>query len=788
MFRKHTFEQALSSISSSSDFSPHQNTKPSPDPGGEPPPPENLPSEIIDLAPTGIRTTFGTETFLDVGSDATVKLGTSPLKKLQIFLPGELNDYEHLGLRQNSHVSASDDLNPGSVITVDGVAIATIPRAVDQWALAFNFNEDATPERVQELIHCLTYTNTSDNHFIYSNYLEVVLVDANAKETSTSFDVIVAPEDAKVLTAGTDHFTGAAGDDTFYAVSQSFSTGDIIVGGEGSDTLQLSNGGMFDLTPVTSIIGIEKIQGTDAEESLTISVGQLAAIKTLDGGGSDPKHGTDFLQIKGDYIDLTTADIVNFEEINLITEGATVVVDNVDMAKLIWGRTYQGETLILTQGTLTDEERLTLHRQGIDTVTTLADNITTKHEAPKVRNLDGDHVTMNSASVYIDADKNVKIDSDDGLMRWLEIAVEGSTDRVDVLEVDTTGSIKLSNGLKAGSKVTIDDVEIGAIEENYTLDQPGYLSFEFNENATPALVEELLQAITYRNTNGKIDEAKQISVTVYDIGYRPSKTQTVSIDPEDNAAPDDIKLSAQSVAELSAKDTVIGTLSAHDTNFGETFTYTLKDNAGGRFDIVDGKLVVKQGVKLDYEQAKSHTVKIMVEDTRGLTFEKSFTIQVTDINPETTTGSSGHDKIVGGAGRDKLSGGAGADTLSGGRGDDVLTGGAGRDSLTGGDGRDTFSFQAGDTGTGAARDTIVDFRHGVDRIDLAKIDANTTTRADNRFTELLGASGTFTKAGQLRYDAATGILSGNTDRDAQAEFQIYLKNKPAALTLSDFIL
>jgi hypothetical protein len=46
----------------------------------------------------------------------------------------------------------------------------------------------------------------------------------------------------------------------------------------------------------------------------------------------------------------------------------------------------------------------------------------------------------------------------------------------------------------------------------------------------------------------------------------------------------------------------------------------------------------------------------------------------------------------------------------------------------------------------------------------------------------------FKAAGELHYDAKTGILYGNTDKDAAAEFQILLKNKPASLDLSDFIL
>ncbi|MBF9235698.1 hypothetical protein I2H38_20285 [Microvirga sp. BT350] len=128
-------------------------------------------------------------------------------------------------------------------------------------------------------------------------------------------------------------------------------------------------------------------------------------------------------------------------------------------------------------------------------------------------------------------------------------------------------------------------------------------------------------------------------------------------------------------------DSEVGTLSAIDTNAGETFTYKLVDDAGGRFklDASGTKLVVANGLKLDYEQAKSHTIKVQVQDKSGATFEKTFKIDVGDVAVENRVGSAGDDFLVGGTGKDNFNGGAGNDTLSGGLGNDTLTGGAGKD-------------------------------------------------------------------------------------------------------------
>ncbi|MEA2887182.1 MAG: large repetitive protein [Bradyrhizobium sp.] len=98
------------------------------------------------------------------------------------------------------------------------------------------------------------------------------------------------------------------------------------------------------------------------------------------------------------------------------------------------------------------------------------------------------------------------------------------------------------------------------------------------------------------------------------------------------AAPTDIALSPASVAENSANGTVVGGLSDTDTDPGDSATYTLTNDAGGRFAISGSDLVVADGTKLDFESSASHQVTVHVTDGFGLTFDKVFTIAVTDVN------------------------------------------------------------------------------------------------------------------------------------------------------------
>jgi len=147
-------------------------------------------------------------------------------------------------------------------------------------------------------------------------------------------------------------------------------------------------------------------------------------------------------------------------------------------------------------------------------------------------------------------------------------------------------------------------------------------------------------------------------------------------------------------------------------------------------------------------------------------------------------GGDGDDALFGGRGNDRLEGGAGRDRLEGGRGDDLVIGGRGRDHLFGGGGDDVFRFgSAREAGLGRNRDEIGDFRRG-DRIDLSRIDADEGRRGDQAFA-FLGDDPFTGRAGELRYER--GVLRGDVDGDALADFEIALAGAPD-LRPGDFLL
>ncbi|OBQ10886.1 DUF4214 domain-containing protein [Anabaena sp. AL09] len=132
---------------------------------------------------------------------------------------------------------------------------------------------------------------------------------------------------------------------------------------------------------------------------------------------------------------------------------------------------------------------------------------------------------------------------------------------------------------------------------------------------------------------------------------------------------------------------------------------------------------------------------------------------------DSLTGGDGSDSLTGGAGNDSLTGGAGSDSLTGGAGNDSLTGGGGNDSLTGGDGSDIFSYAAlTDSNaailTGAITfDTITDFNKGQDKISVVGLGFNAAIDLFNAQAAVNATNATEINNAVL--NAAAGVIGVN---------------------------
>lgn len=142
-------------------------------------------------------------------------------------------------------------------------------------------------------------------------------------------------------------------------------------------------------------------------------------------------------------------------------------------------------------------------------------------------------------------------------------------------------------------------------------------------------------------------------------------------------------------------------------------------------------------------------------------------------------GGTDDDLIAGNEGNDTLEGGSDNDSIFGGTGNDVIVGGMGVDALAGGADADIFVFKnVAESPSITAQDTISDFVHNTDRIDLSGIANN---------LEFIGGSAFTGSAGEVRYNSFVGRLYIDIDGDGGLDFSLGLLGEPT-VDAGDLIL
>nr|WP_292201931.1 VCBS domain-containing protein [Mesorhizobium sp.] len=245
-----------------------------------------------------------------------------------------------------------------------------------------------------------------------------------------------------------------------------------------------------------------------------------------------------------------------------------------------------------------------------------------------------------------------------------------------------------------------------------------------------------------------------------------------------------------------------GALTATDPDAG-SFVYSITSQSDPGLFSITGSTLSSSLSGLSPSKVYSITVQAtQVGDPVGPAYQYSETFQViTGSNGNSVDGgganggddvlygNGGADQIFGLAGNDTLFGQDGNDTLNGGDGNDRLVGGVGTDTLTGGAGADTFYYGSAfsDSPATAANDTITDFVHGVDKIDLSSIDASSAA-GDQAF--LFGGQTSATVANSITWSEVGGntIVRADVNGSGGAEFQITLTGVNLGLTASDFVL
>jgi hypothetical protein len=490
----------------------------------------------------------------------------------------------------------------GSNITYSGTIIGTFTGGSGS-NLVITLNSNATPTAVTALVKNITYENTDTAAPTTGvRTVRYILTDGDGG-TSANYDTTVAVSavnDAPVLTFG-------EGD-------KNFTEGALAV--------------MIDALP--NVSDLDSTNFDTGTLTITISANpsvddRVELLNTGMGAGQIGVSGTN-VYYGGTLIGTQAGGIGAVPFVVTFNANADASTVGEVMANIrFW---VAGDTP--STATRTVEAVLTDGDGGTSLTASKQITVTAANDAP-VLDLDVDNSSGATGADYqaafaegggpvslVDSTDALLSDVDSGNLTGLTVTLSNQLDGTsEVLSADTTGTV------------------IVAVYDSGT----GVLTLSGSD--TVAHYQQVLRTIQYNNTSNSPDLTSRILYIVAEDGVTYSNTSTVTVTmTAANDAPTDLSLSANTVTENATNGTIVGTVTGTDPDTGDTQTYSLTDSAGGRFAInsATGQITVADGSLLNYEAAASHSVTVRVTDSGGLTYDETFTINLTDVN-EAPTGA-----------------------------------------------------------------------------------------------------------------------------------------------------
>ncbi|MGO2373739.1 MAG: tandem-95 repeat protein [Pseudoalteromonas prydzensis] len=466
-----------------------------------------------------------------------------------------------------------------------------------------------------------------------------------------------------------------------------------ITASAGTETLKLMDGGAFDFTS-TSVSAVEGVAiGTDNNATVTLTDnfnanGQAVSVSNASGGeitaalsinasafasdiltitasdfngddtfvggsGADtirPGGGTDSMtgnagndnfvgsasQLSGDTITdlavgdtLTITGVTGLSSANVRFNGASTLEVDTDATDF-----NISELTLPLSNSPGSSLAFSVAESGSDTIITFVE----PNSAPVFSSLNGGATFIeNGSAIVIDSDVTIadtELDALNGAIgnynnASLTISRNGGASTEDVF-----ANNNLLGALIEGNTFTYNSTTVGTVTTNSS----GTLVLTFNANATSAIVDSVLQSITYQNSS----ESPSSSVTldyVFNDGIANSAgtNQAIVNITGQNDAPTDISLSSASINQSSTGPGAnIGSLTTSDVDTSDSHSYTFvssgasvngtcsADTNNSSFQI-SGTLIQTQAAL----SAGSYIVCVQSNDATT-TFQKAFTITVND--------------------------------------------------------------------------------------------------------------------------------------------------------------
>ena len=239
----------------------------------------------------------------------------------------------------------------------------------------------------------------------------------------------------------------------------------------------------------------------------------------------------------------------------------------------------------------------------------------------------------------------VTTQASDGTLSNSQTFTIAVTDVAPSAPVDSNGATNTvaegaANGTAVGITASSTDVNGPGVSYSLTGDTSGG---GFTVNSTTGVVT-VADSTKLDYETGPAGHAYTVTVQASDGTLSNQQSFTIALTDVAPTAPVDANGAANTIAEGAANGSTVGiTASSVDPN-GPATTYSLTDNAGGRFAInsTTGIVTVANGAAIDFETAPGHAYGITVQATNGaLTTSSAFSIGVTDVGPSTPTDTNG---------------------------------------------------------------------------------------------------------------------------------------------------
>ena len=469
----------------------------------------------------------------------------------------------------------------------------------------------------------LSVSEGNSLHYVGGQGNDTVLFEGTEKGNKTLFMKDGHLNKAEIESAGHVHYESGDGSNNKLTVGEADTVH--VVGGQGTDEIEvkINNNGSFHLKGGNDQVTIEgRAQGLFVDGAGGFDTVYFDDISESE---VDVTHNADgtirFVTAKdGSFTyEFNQVESIKFNSAIPVNEAPTdLALDNTSVDEVVVGESVPGNGVLI--GTLS-----AVDPEGGSISYALADD---PSGALKVV---GDKLYLNSAISYESLQSfEIKVSATD--------ADSVSSERTFTINVNDLNDKPTDLSL-SGNQVAEDASEGTVIGSLSVVDEDSSDSHDFELVSNPNA--------QFRIENGQLVVDGTLSAGEHEVSVEVTDAEdaiytenfTIQVDEVANEAPTDLALDNTSVDEVVVGESVpgngvlIGTLSAVDPE-GGSISYALADDPSGALKVVGDKLYLNSAIS--YESLQSFEIKVSATDADSVSSERTFTINVNDLNDKPT--------------------------------------------------------------------------------------------------------------------------------------------------------